>query len=108
MIKGLEKLLAAGKDSPELRFGLGNAYLKAGDFEAAALHLQACVEQKPEYTAAWKLLGKAFQQQDKLIESLDTYRRGISVALQQGDLQAEKEMNVFCKRLERQLQSESE
>ena len=103
MIEGLEKLLAAGKDSPELRFGLGNAHLRAGDYDSAALHLNACIEQKPSYTAAWKLLGKALLQQGNTVDALAAYQKGINVAEQQGDIQAEKEMTVFCKRLLKEL-----
>ncbi|WP_207063063.1 tetratricopeptide repeat protein [Motiliproteus sp. SC1-56] len=103
MIAGLEKLLAEGKDSPELRFGLGNAYLNAGQPVSAAEHLEACLEQKPGYSAAWKLLGRAYQQQDLPELALKTYRKGISAAEEAGDLQAVKEMEVFARRLEKAL-----
>ncbi|MCW8885517.1 MAG: hypothetical protein OQK12_09720 [Motiliproteus sp.] len=103
MIEALEKLLADGKDSAELRFGLGNAYLGQQEAAAAEKHLQACVDQKPSYTAAWKLLAKAQQQQEKLEQALNSYQTGIEVAVEQGDKQAEKEMQVFIKRLRKQL-----
>ncbi|MEH6628517.1 MAG: hypothetical protein V7739_18920 [Motiliproteus sp.] len=105
MIEGLEKLLASGKDSPELRFGLGNAYLGENLPQQAELHLNACIDQKPSYTAAWKLLGKALYQQHRLLESLDRYRKGIEIAERQGDIQAQKEMIVFIKRIEKELDS---
>ena len=37
-IVNLEKMLASGKDGALLRFGLGNEYMKAGDFGMAASH----------------------------------------------------------------------
>ena len=52
-------MLAAGKDSALLRFGLGSEHLKRGDPAAAAAHLRQAVELDPKYSAAWKLLGKA-------------------------------------------------
>jgi predicted Zn-dependent protease len=61
-IERLEKLLAAGKDSPMLRFGLGDAYLKANAARTAVDHLRRAVEQDPKYSAAWKLLGTARHQ----------------------------------------------
>lgn len=103
MIEGLEKLLASGKDSPELRFGLGNAYLGQKNPILAEQHLKACIDQKPSYTAAWKLLAKSIYQQDRLAEALDIYLQGVGVAEQQGDVQAHKEMMVFIKRIEKQL-----
>ncbi|HAQ86325.1 MAG TPA: hypothetical protein DCR78_07770, partial [Pseudomonas sp.] len=61
MIESLQKMLAKGMDNPMLRFGLGKGYLDAGDAAEAAIHLQRSVEQDPNYSAAWKLLGKARQ-----------------------------------------------
>lgn len=40
-----EKVLASGKDSPELRYNLGTAYLKLGKYEDAEKHLQLAVRQ---------------------------------------------------------------
>lgn len=103
MIEGLEKLLAAGKDSAEIRFGLGNAYLGQQQPDKAETHLLACLEQQPDYSAAWKLLGKAQQQQEKYQQALITYEKGMQVAEKTGDQQALKEMQVFAKRLRKQL-----
>lgn len=105
MIDGLEKLLAQGKDSPELRFGLGNAYLGQGKPLQALEHLRACLEQNPDYSAAWKLLGRACQALDRPEEALDAYRQGVATAHKAGDVQAEKEMTVFVRRLQKQLQA---
>tara|TARA_R110001583_G_scaffold49149_4_gene153946 strand:+ start:1561 stop:1863 length:303 start_codon:yes stop_codon:yes gene_type:complete len=99
MIKGLEKMLAEGKDSAELRFGLGNAYLTQGDAQLAVEHLHQCLALKPDYSAAWKLLAKAQQLQGQTAAAIETYQQGIEIAQQQGDKQTEKEMRVFLKRL---------
>ena len=53
------KMLEAGKDGALLRYSLGNEYAKAGDTERASVHLRRAVELDPDYTAAWKLLGRA-------------------------------------------------
>jgi hypothetical protein len=58
LIANLEKLLAAGKDGALLRFGLGNAYLEAGDPGAAAGPSAKAVTMNPNYSAAWKLLAR--------------------------------------------------
>lgn len=100
-IDRLEKLLGDGKDSAMLRYGLGDAYLKADDPVAAAEHLRRAVEQDPGYSAAWKLLGKALTECGSGIEASEAYRRGIAAAEDRGDIQAAKEMRVFLKRLEK-------
>lgn len=98
-----ERMLAAGRDGALLRFSLGNELLKAGDAATACLHLARAVELDPGYTAAWKLYGKALAAAGRDGDALAAYRRGIEVARGRGDRQAEKEMNVFARRLARAL-----
>jgi Tfp pilus assembly protein PilF len=100
MIERFEMLLAAGKDNALLRFGLGSEYLKAGDMEAAAMHLRQAIAFDPGYSAAWKLLGKALETRDRE-QAADSYRRGIAAAESKGDKQAAREMQVFLRRLDR-------
>jgi len=99
-------MLERGDDSALLRFGLGNEYLKHGDFEAAALHLATAIEFNPEYSAAYKLLGKALTGANNLPRAIDAYERGIEMAQQRGDMQAVREMSVFLKRLRKQNATE--
>ena len=95
------KMLEAGKDGALLRYSLGNEYAKAGDAANATLHLRHAVTLDPEYTAAWKLLGRMLVDSGHPAEALDAYREGIAVAGRRGDKQAQKEMQVFARRLER-------
>ncbi len=95
-----ERMLASGKDGALLRFSLGNEYMKAGDTARAALHLQRAVDFDGDYTAAWKLLGRALADSGRRDEALEAYRSGIAVAQRKGDKQAQKEMQVFARRLE--------
>ncbi|AYN13641.1 hypothetical protein CHR29_00095 [Pseudomonas monteilii] len=99
MRESLEKMLAKGVDNPLLRFGLGKAWLDEGNGAEAAEHLARCVEQDPKYSAAWKLLGKAHQLQGDLAAARKAWEEGIEAALAHGDKQAEKEMTVFLKKL---------
>jgi Tfp pilus assembly protein PilF len=106
-IANLEKLLAAGKETALLRFSLGNEHLKAGDARSAAAHLRRALELDPGYSAAWKLLGKALSESGLHAEALAAYRQGIEVAQARGDQQAAKEMQVFARRLEKELGGDS-
>ncbi len=99
MIESFEKMLAQGKDNPLLRFSLGNEYLKAGLVDQAALHLRAAVAQDSNYSAAWKLLGKALAEAHDEAGARGAYGNGIAAANANGDKQAAKEMGVFLKRL---------
>lgn len=101
MIDSLEKMLAKGVDNPLLRFGLGKGYMDAGDATTAAIHLRRCVEQDPKYSAAWKLLGKALQAQGDLEGARSAWTDGLAAAQAHGDKQAEKEMTVFLRKLDK-------
>lgn len=99
-IAALRAMLERGQDSALLRFSLGNEYLAAGDAGDAAEHLQEAVNQDRNYSAAWKLLGKALKAAGDNDRAIAAWRDGIAVAEQQGDRQAAKEMAVFLKRAE--------
>lgn len=99
LIANLEKLLAAGRDDALLRFGLGKAYLDAGDPANAAAHLERAVAHDPSYSAAWKLLGKALATAGRSADAISAYEQGIAAAEARGDKQAGKEMAVFLRRL---------
>ena len=96
-----ERLLASGKDGALLRYSLGNECLKDGEAAAAVEHFTRATVLDPRYTAAWKLLGKALQAAGRDDDALGAWRRGIEVARIRGDKQAEKEMAVFAKRIEK-------
>lgn len=101
----LEALLAAGTDNAMLRLALASAYFGSGDAVRALQHARAAVDLDPDYSAAWRLLGKAHAEAGEPAEAAQAYRRGIEVAARRGDRQAEREMTVFLKRLERQSPS---
>ena len=102
MIESLEKMLAKGVDNSLLRFGLGKGYLDAGDNDRAAEHLRHCVAFDPKYSAAWKLLGKAHLALADHATARLAWQQGLEAARAHGDKQAEKEMTVFLKKLDRQ------
>jgi uncharacterized protein HemY len=95
----LEKMLAAGRDSAMLRFGLGSAYFNQRLFAEAIPHLQACVAQDPNYAAAYKLLGKALLKNKHPERARAVFEQGLPIALAQGDKQAEREMSAFLNKL---------
>jgi len=101
MISSLEKLLGTARDGALLRYSLGIEYAKTGDHTRAAQYLRDAVARDASYSAAWKALGKALQESGSSDEALEAYRRGIEAARAKGDRQAEKEMTVFMKRLEK-------
>jgi DNA-binding SARP family transcriptional activator len=101
LIANLEALLIKGGDNAALRLALASRYLDANDAAAAVRHAEAAVRLDPEYSAAWKALGRALTAAGRDVDALTVYERGTQVAEARGDQQAAKEMRVFSKRLQR-------
>jgi predicted Zn-dependent protease len=103
MIDNLHGMLDRGVDSALLRYSLGNELLKSGDADAAIAHLREALKFDEEYSAAWKILGKALASVGQHAEAVDVLDRGITIAEQRGDIQAAKEMGVFRSRSQEAL-----
>ena len=100
-LENLEKMLGSPRDGALLRYSLGLELLKAGEHARAIERFREAVARDALYSAAWRALGKALEQQGEPADALAAFRQGIAAAQKRGDKQAEKEMSVFARRLER-------
>lgn len=100
LIAGLRAQCGGPRDGALLRFSLGNALLEQGEPAAAIEELRRAVAFDANYSAAWKLLGKACVALHDDVGAAEAWRQGIAVAQARGDKQAEKEMMVFLRRVE--------
>lgn len=98
-----EAMLARGEDGEMLRYTLGQAWLDRGDPARAVGHLERAVELKPDWSAAWRTLGRARAAAGDHRAALDAFDRGAEVAAANGDVQVGKEIGVFRRRAERAL-----
>jgi predicted Zn-dependent protease len=108
LIANLEKLIDGPRDGALLRYSLGCEYLKTGQATDAIEHFREALARDTNFSAAWKLLGKALAQNGETDAALEAYAQGIQVAQAKGDLQAAKEMGVFSRRLLRQQDENTE
>ncbi len=102
-IDTFEAMLSKGQDSDMLRFTLGNAYYKEKRYTDAIAHLARAVEHNPDYSTAWKVLGRVLSDDGQYQEALQAFQAGLSAAQKNGDKQVEKEIEVFRKRAQKQL-----
>ena len=100
-IEALRAQLNGPRDGALLRYSLGTALLDANDAEEAIIHLRRALDFDDGYSAAWKQLGRLLAESGDVAAAIGTYRSGIAAAQKRGDKQAEKEMNVFLRRLEK-------
>jgi len=101
MIDRLEAMLVKGPDAAVLRLGLGKAYAAEHRYHDALVHLRQATVLDPDYTAAWQALAGALLETDSPDEACNALENGIHAARRHGDLQAEKTMQVFLKRLKK-------
>jgi Tfp pilus assembly protein PilF len=100
-LESLERLRGTPRDGALLRYSLGLEYLKAGERGRAIAELREAVARDARYSAAWKLLGRALADDGRPDEAREAWTRGIEAARAKGDRQAEKEMTVFARRLDK-------
>ena len=100
-IETLQRMLDDGRDSALLRFSLGTMLVQNNRIAEAIEHLQFAVQHNPDYSAAHKLLAKALAESGDTDRAMAAYETGIQAAQGAGDKQAEKEMRVFLRRLQK-------
>ena len=99
-IAEFKEVLELMPEDPVVRFGLAGAYLDAGQPESAVLEYREAIRLKPDYSAAYRGLGRSLERAGHLDEAKGVYAKGLDVATQNGDLQTKKEIEVFLRRLE--------
>lgn len=98
----LRILCGGSRDGALLRMSIANALLAQNDAPGAIVELRCALRFDPDYSAAWKLLGKTLAGAGDTAGAVDAYQAGIDAAARRGDKQAEREMAVFLRRLTKQ------
>ena len=95
------KLLERDETNPMVLYSLGNELFKEGQYAEARDHLRRAVEAKPDYSVAYRTLGRAHYELGENDEAREVFDRGREVAQKNGDLQTVKEIDVFLRRLDK-------
>ena len=95
----LRAQLGGPRDGALLRVSIGNLLLGEGQPADAADEFRAALGFDENYSAAWKLLGRALTDAGDRGAAIEAYEQGIRIAELRGDKQAAKEMAVFLRRL---------
>ncbi len=95
------ELLKRDPDNPMILYSLGNELFKEGEYAEARDHLKRAVENKPDYSVAYRTLGRVHFELGEKAEARRVFADGREVAERNGDLQTVKEIDVFVRRLEK-------
>jgi folate-binding protein YgfZ len=71
-------------------FGMGKLLLESGQPVRAIEHLQRVVDNNPDYSMAWQLLGQSLIKASKLSEAKEVLNSGLAAAERQGDMMPAK------------------
>jgi uncharacterized protein HemY len=98
-VAALKKSIRKEPDDPVGYYLLGMEYAKLLRHLDAIDAFERAIRVKPDYTAAYRELGKSLREAGRLHEAADVLGQGVVVAEQTHDAQTMKEMLVFLKRL---------
>lgn len=100
------KLLERDHDNPMVLYSLGNELFKEEKYAEAREYLSRAVENKPDYSVAYRALGRTLYELGEDTEARRIFAWGREVAERNGDLQTVKEIDVFVRRLEKRAKGE--
>lgn len=95
------KLLERDPENPMVLYSLGNELFKEQRYSEAKTYLSRAVRNKPDYSVAYRTLGRVLYELHEDDEARQVFAQGREVADANGDLQTVKEIDVFVRRLER-------
>ncbi len=95
------KLLEKDSGNPMILCSLGIELFKEGRYPEAREHLRRAVENKPDYSVAYRMLGRTHYELHENAEARGVFTKGREVAQENGDLQTVREIDVFLRRLDR-------
>ena len=100
------KLLERDPENPMVLYSLGNELFKEKKYPEAREHLSRAVRNKPDYSVAYRVLGRTLYELGEYGEARRVFADGHEVAERSGDLQTVKEIDVFVRRLEKRERGE--
>lgn len=95
------KLLDKDPENAMVLCSLGIELFKEEDYSGAREHLSRAVKNKPDYSVAYRMLGRSLFELGEDEEAARVFATGREVAQGNGDLQTVKEIDVFARRLEK-------
>ena len=101
------KLLERDPNNPMVLYSLGNELFKAQKYLEAREYLNQAVQSKPDYSVAYRTLGRTLYELHEDAEARRVFTEGREIAQRNGDLQTVKEIDVFVRRLEKRERGEA-
>ena len=101
------KLLERDPNNPMVLYSLGSELFKEQEYSEAKRYLSLAVRNKPDYSVAYRMLGRTLYELREDAEARRVFAEGREVARRNGDLQTVKEIDVFVRRLKKREEGEN-
>ena len=95
------RLLERDPDNSMILYSLGNELFKEKKYSEAKEYLSRAVQNKPDYSVAYRTLGRTLYELHEDAEARRVFVEGREIAQKNGDLQTVREIDVFMRRLEK-------
>jgi predicted Zn-dependent protease len=102
------KLLERDPENPMVLYSLGNELFKEQKYPEAREYLTRAIRNKPDYSVAYRMLGRALYELCEDAEARRVFAEGREVAHRNGDLQTVREIDVFVRRLDKRDRGEAD
>lgn len=99
-VESLRELLAEDDTDVTTRFMLATELARLDRHGEAAAHFGCILEADPDYTAAYRGLGRACMALGEAERARAVFTAGLAVAERTGDMQSGREMASFLRRLD--------
>ena len=101
------RLLERDPDNSMILYSLGNELFKEKKYSEAKEYLSRAVQNKPDYSVAYRTLGRTLYELHEDAEARRVFVEGREIAQKNGDLQTVREIDVFVRRLEKRDRGEA-
>jgi uncharacterized protein HemY len=102
-LERMRKLVELDPKSEITHFGLGQACYDEGLFAEGASAMARAIEIKPDYTAAYEILGRCLEKLGKLEEAEAVYQKGIEIGTLRGHMIPTEKMKARLNRVKGKL-----
>ncbi|HEY9561581.1 MAG TPA: tetratricopeptide repeat protein [Anseongella sp.] len=93
-LEQLRQFIADQPDDPFLKYALATEHLKAGDQTASLTYFKELLEEHPDYLGTYYHLGKLYEELGRFPDAIETYDKGIVVAMEQKNHRTRSELEA--------------
>jgi tetratricopeptide (TPR) repeat protein len=92
-LAALEEMLRESPNDPFLHYAIAVEYAAQNQTAEAIQRIEQLIGNKPDYLGAYYKLGKLYEDNNQPEKALDVFKRGASLAQQQGNKKTLGELN---------------